>query len=115
MVGCGQCIHCRANRRREWVLRILLELEKHEFNTFLTLTYDDVHLPADQSLKTEHLTNFFKRLRYKVDYPIRYYAVGEYGEETERPHYHVALFGHPNCQYGRTRSKIGRASCRERV
>jgi len=104
MVGCGQCIHCRANRRREWVLRILLELEKHEFNTFLTLTYDDVHLPGDQSLQPKHLTDFFKRLRKKVEYPIRYYAVGEYGEETERPHYHIALFGHPNCKYGRTGS-----------
>jgi hypothetical protein len=105
VVGCGQCIHCRSNRRREWVHRILLEMHQHEFNTFLTLTYDDEHVPKDFSLKPEHLTKFLKRLRKKTEYPIRYFAVGEYGDESQRPHYHLALFGHPNCHYGRTRPK----------
>lgn len=105
VVGCGQCIHCRANRRREWVHRILLEMREHEFNTFLTLTYDNDYLPKDGSLNPKHLTDFFKRLRKSSGYPLRYFAVGEYGEETQRPHYHIALFGHPNCNYGRTRPR----------
>lgn len=105
IVGCGQCIHCRANRRREWVHRILLEMKSHDLNTFLTLTYDNDHLPDGGTLVPEHVTTFIKRLRYHYDQPIKYYAVGEYGEETERPHYHIALFNHPNCKYGRTRNR----------
>lgn len=110
VVGCGRCLHCRANRRREWVHRILLEQKEHDFNTFLTLTYDDDHLPADHSLNPLHLKNFLRSIRRKSGYPIRYYAVGEYGEDKNqtgihRPHYHIALFGHPNCNYGRTRNK----------
>ena len=33
---------------------------------------------------------------------VRYYAVGEYGDETERPHYHLVVFGLQTCARGRT-------------
>lgn len=69
---------------------------------FITLTYDDEHLLfTDTDIATLHkrdLQLFFKRLR-KIHSQIskekiRYYAVGEYGTRTKRPHYHVLLF---NC------------------
>jgi len=44
---------------------------------------------------------FIKRLR-KQGYKFRYYGVGEYGEKTLRPHYHLAAFGFPNCVRGQT-------------
>jgi hypothetical protein len=77
-------------------------MAEHEHNAFVTLTYDDEHLPKDGSLQPEHLTKWLKRIRKKHDYPLRYYAVGEYGDRTERPHYHIALFGFQSCLRGRT-------------
>lgn len=93
-VGCGQCLPCRINRRRVWAHRIMLESYAHGQNSFVTLTYSDDHLPNGGTLAPEDLKNWFKRIRKAVaPAKIRYFAVGEYGDETWRPHYHVALFG----------------------
>jgi len=66
---------------------------QYEENCFLTLTYDDAHLPDNGTLYKPHLQDFVKRLRHY--FPIRklsYYACGEYGERTQRAHYHMCLF-----------------------
>lgn len=92
--ACGQCVPCRINRRRLWTHRMLLEAHTHAESAFVTLTYDEAHYPADGSLVPEDLKLWLKRLRQAI-WPIRfrYYAVGEYGGQTWRPHYHAALFG----------------------
>lgn len=90
--GCGQCLPCRINRRRLWSSRMQLEASKHPASSFVTLTYDQEHHPSDGSLRPKDLTLWLKRLR-KVRGPFRYFAVGEYGDRTWRPHYHAALFG----------------------
>lgn len=59
---------------------------------FLTLTYAPEHLPPYGALRKDHLQKFIKRLR-RDGLKIRYYAVGEYGEQLSRPHYHIILFG----------------------
>lgn len=64
----------------------------HKASSFLTLTFDDQHLPKFGQLEKKPLVDFFKRLRYFYG-PFRYVACGEYGELHRRPHYHVALFG----------------------
>lgn len=95
----------------------MLEGKLHPFSTFATLTYSDQNLPSTSAglptLDPIALRNFLKRLRKaNPTLPIRYYATGEYGDVTQRPHYHLALFGHPNCRYGNTRlSKTGRSCC----
>lgn len=76
-------------------MRCVHEASLHNKSSFLTLTYDDKHLPQFGSLQRKDLTKFLKRLRYELDpFRISYYACGEYGDETQRPHYHVCLFGH---------------------
>lgn len=89
--GCGKCDACRLNRSRLWQGRLLLESTQHASSIFVTLTYNDENVPTD--LRPEHLRNFLKRLRKRAQFPVRYYAVGEYGTRSLRPHYHLVLFG----------------------
>lgn len=90
--GCGQCWRCRVNRRRVWTLRLMLESFQHEACSFCTATYAPAHLPVNGSLRKRDLQLWLKRLRERHG-KFRYYAVGEYGENTRRPHYHVLFFG----------------------
>lgn len=93
-LGCGQCMPCRLNRRRLWSHRIMLESYKHEHSAFVTLTYGPEHLPVDGSLVPSHAQKFLKRLRRSLHpHRVRFYLVGEYGDISNRPHYHAAIFG----------------------
>lgn len=98
-VPCGQCMGCRLQRSQEWSSRMMHEASLHEFNSFITLTYDDDHVPRDYGLRLEHSQDFIKRLRAKAAYDheglrLRFYLCGEYGPAGGRPHYHAAIFGY---------------------
>lgn len=108
-VPCGGCVGCRIDRSRQWTIRLLHESRLHDMKTFLTLTYDDLHLPPDGSLNKKHPQDFLKRLRRRharanPGAKLRYYLCGEYGDDLLRPHYHMILFG---CDFSdkRTHSK----------
>lgn len=89
---CGKCNGCRADQAMEWAVRLYHESLLHKQCSFLTLTYDDDHLPDDGKINKRHLQLFFKRMR-RAGYKLRYFACGEYGEQTHRPHYHAIIFG----------------------
>lgn len=94
-VPCGKCPQCGVNRRSEWSTRLHYEARRHVDAKFVTLTYANyaLHWAHGQSqLCKRDLQLWFKRLR-KAGHKVRYYAVGEYGSSTYRPHYHVILFG----------------------
>jgi len=69
------------------------EASMHEFNSFITLTYDDDNVPNDYSLNYRHFQLFMKRVRRRFRLRVRFYMCGEYGETYSRPHYHACLFG----------------------
>ena len=99
-VPCGMCRECLTSRARDWSFRILKESEIHDDNYFITLTYDDEHIPSNHMLDTEAIKKFNKKLkvylnRKGLDSSFRFYGVGEYGGQTARPHYHVIYFGLP--------------------
>lgn len=87
---------------------MLLEATQHTDNCFLTLTYADDHLPriSSQGLPTLSpidLQLWLKRYRKAIaPLKVRFFAVGEYGEENHRPHYHLILFGNPTCVRGQS-------------
>lgn len=102
-VPCGKCIGCRLDYASNWADRLCLEALDYPSDRrwFITLTYDDSHLPplgkcGIHTLFPRDVTLFLKRLRSA--YPsedIRYFYSGEYGEsDNKRPHYHLILFGH---------------------
>lgn len=64
-----------------------------EASSFITLTYDDEHLPDNFSLSKPVFQKFMKRLRKSLAGKIRFYACGEYGDQGGRPHYHACIFG----------------------
>lgn len=84
----------------------MLEAMQQPDNAFVTLTYSDDRLPINASglatLDPVDLRNFLKRLRVKLPHRVRFFAVGEYGETTFRPHYHLGLFNFYNCRRGET-------------
>lgn len=83
----------------------MLEASQYDDNTFATLTYADNAMPENNSVTPRELSLFIKRLRKNYPVKFRYFGVGEYGDTTERPHYHVALFGVRSCDYGITRKR----------
>ena len=172
MVGCGSCPACQELKRNSLSNRLALEEQRSQFCSFVTLTYDEAHLPiVDVSrlfsasdgevvdlqqnydfnedfstptvvnteelrnsvilynkhrafyksnfsvnrnvtyednqvavLVNRHLQLFIKRFRKYVsknyNEKIRYYAIGEYGTQSFRPHWHI-LFFHSSSQLAR--------------
>jgi len=82
---------CRINKARKWTARLVLEACVHPQASFITLTYDEENIPDGGTLVPRDLQLWLKR--YRLLKPFRYFAVGEYGDLTWRPHYHVAMFG----------------------
>lgn len=91
-IPCGQCVGCRLERSRQWAIRCVHEASLHERNCFITLTYDNAHLPKSGSLELDAFQKFMKRLRKRFGDGIRFFHCGEYGEKFKRPHYHACLF-----------------------
>lgn len=93
-VRCGQCESCLKQKRNEWLLRLSYHYRfQSQPSYFVTLTYDDDHLPA-AGVSKKDITLFFKRLRHTASMPFSYFLVSEYGEKTKRAHYHFLLFNY---------------------
>lgn len=98
-VPCGKCLYCRSQKKREWALRLTHELTYWQDSSFITLTYNDACLPQGKygipSLDKAQLQKYFKRLRKNLPpyRKIKYFACGEYGTITQRPHYHIIMLG----------------------
>lgn len=104
---CGGCVGCRLDYSRQWANRCMLELQYHDSAYFCTFTYDDDHVPRSYypdpetgealpslTLDKRDFQLLMKRIRRRFeDDKIRFFACGEYGGKTYRPHYHAILFG----------------------
>ena len=114
---CGKCECCLVNRQNQWSTRLNEELNNSKQAFFFTLTYNDEFLPMvfpDYPLSVKRnaiaicdddygnrvptlwkkdIQDFMKRLRnHFSSKSIVFYAIGEYGPDTHRPHYHGLIF-----------------------
>ncbi len=119
IVPCGKCYKCLGRRRNAWSFRLYHEMLISETASFVTLTYgaDEKRGFGEEpptsfngiySLDKKHFQDFIKRLRIQNQKaytrngkpgecpPLRYYAVGEYGTNHLRPHYHLILLNLEN-------------------
>ena len=109
-VPCNECPECIFARANDWATRAWCEYQHWESGIFLTLTYNQKHLPINENnlatLRKKDVTLFIKRLRKKfkgikswenpktgkIENPIRIIEAGEYGPKGGRPHYHICIF-----------------------
>lgn len=110
-IPCGKCPSCLNDKAREWAARLELEssLYPDNMNYFVTLTYNNDSIPVanngSYTLRKHDVSAFMKRLRKRMSdlglqtEKIRFFACGEYGEKSYRPHYHLLLF---NCNLSST-------------
>lgn len=96
--SCGGCYACRINDRRVWTGRLLLESFFYPESSFVTLTYEDASVPRNDDGQQVLVKKDYKRFirqfsRSSFGPNFRWYGVGEYGDDSQRPHYHFILFG----------------------
>lgn len=103
VVRCNHCILCRRYKQFRYKTMAQLESLSHVLPPlFITLTYNNEHLPKDTSVKYQvrEMQNFNKRLRKRlsqIDTSIsyKYIFVSEFGEKNNRLHYHALIYGIP--------------------
>lgn len=87
----------RLNQRHaEGKLRRLLHTNFASSDLFVTLTFDDAHLPASVEDAQRLLQNFLRRLkrRYaKLETELKYVYILEKGQENDRLHVHMVVSG----------------------
>lgn len=97
LVSCGKCIYCRTVKAHKRAGRMVLESLLHPVSSFVTLTYDEEHMPVDGCVSKKDLRDFLDRLSYASGVgAIRHQGCGEYGDRSWRCHYHLILFGWPS-------------------
>jgi len=91
---CGVCFGCRMDNSRMWSLRMMHQAKFSSSSYFVTLTYSPEHMPLHGDLNYDHLQDFWKKARHSFQgsEQLRYFACGEYGDQSLRPHYHFAGF-----------------------
>ncbi|QCS36570.1 replication initiator protein [Capybara microvirus Cap3_SP_468] len=89
-IPCGKCLSCKIARSKSWALRCVLEASEYTDNYFVTLTYSPEFCP--DKLCKDDLQKFIRSVHDRYGWNVRYFACGEYGGLTKRPHYHIIFF-----------------------
>lgn len=94
LLPCGACPNCRQNRVFGWAFRLSQQAKVSTSAYFVTLTYENPPITQNgyMTCLKDDLQKFFKRLRKINKNKLKYYAAAEYGENRQRPHYHIVLF-----------------------
>lgn len=105
-VPCGHCLNCMVKKQSSLEFLCKKELNENYRKgygaSFVTLTYDDSHLPINDlgfmTLRRSDVQKFIKNMRRQMEYyncyrHFKYIYCGELGDSTSRPHYHLIFIG----------------------
>lgn len=103
VVPCGRCPECKDRRSNAWIFRLQAQEKHHAISVFATLTYSNESMnevgsgritsKGFQTLVKQDFQLFMKRLRKNTQRnDIKYYAAGEYGTDSNRPHFHAIIY-----------------------
>lgn len=103
---CGVCQQCLMARSRLIELRAKYEHKSHKYAAFITFTYNDDNLPFSlntlvPTLRRLDFHRYIDTVRHRArsvsseffEPSFSFLACGEYGDQFQRPHYHVLFFG----------------------
>lgn len=106
-VGCGKCIECMKQKKREWQVRLLEEIKHDNTGKFVTLTFTEENLiklenetgnnPNNyiryNAVATLAVRRFLERWRKRYKKSVKHWLITELGQnETERIHLHGIIF-----------------------
>lgn len=105
-VGCGKCMECMQQKKREWLVRLQEEIKENNNGKFVTLTFRDEELDklqeeidtSDYYIKSNEsatlaVRRFLERWRKKYKKSVRHWLVTELGQNnSERVHLHGILW-----------------------
>lgn len=117
-VPCGKCEACVMNRASQWYVRLLMQQRYSDNAVFVTLTYNDEHLPLRitedgvllADVCREDVRHYHARLRKSLgptkSKALKYFLISEYGPNPtngwlHRPHYHAIYFNLDKEDYGK--------------
>lgn len=93
-VACGRCENCVKNRKQAWTGKLVAESLTSKSVSFVTLTYAK---DPEGEFRYQDVQLFLKNLRAWAwrkhnQTLVRFFAIGENGEEKGRVHWHLVLF-----------------------
>lgn len=96
---CGACSECLVKKSTDWALRGFLHnsVNTEKLSVFMTFTYDEEHNPGVVCKPVAQLLK--KRFGYHIGLGCKSILTGEYGEVYGRPHYHMAVWLEPGCNF----------------
>lgn len=107
-IPCGQCCDCQKKKRRDWSIRLGHEVRYHAerlkrlpkkrvkdcIPLFVTLTIDPEHYSEVSDDPSRAIRLFLERYRKRYKHTLRHWFCTEYGEDTNRLHFHGIIFEH---------------------
>ena len=116
-VGCGNCMECRKQKKREWQIRMNEEIKHDRTGKFITLTFSNEELDKliqetgiqeSNAVATIAVRRFLERWRKKYKKSVKHFLITELGHNgTERIHLHGILFTNEKTETIQERWKYG--------
>lgn len=101
-IGCGKCIECMNQKKREWQIRLHEHIKTNKNGKFVTLTFNEESIQELEnelgsgeanSIATIAVRRFLERWRKQNKRSVPHWLITELGHKnTERLHLHGILF-----------------------